>query len=228
MRLIDLKTHDEGSLVGIKRDDIDFFPPIIQNLTKKHLFCVAFCHFHRIISMERLKYISLTIELRQIAVARAFTLLNDKEDAEDMAGEVMLRLWERHSNLRDNAEEVRHFADTMAKNLSLDLLRRRRRHPLLRLFHRHDSDEDETGYFPDVPDSSTPQQQIEDEEAGNILQRAMNQLPYKWRRIVEMREREDMSFAEIAQVLGTSESSCRGMMSKARQRLLQLISKMTE
>ena len=42
-----------------------------------------------------------------------------------------------------------------------------------------------------------------------------------------MREREDMSFAEIAQVLGTSESSCRGMMSKARQRILQLISKMT-
>ena len=33
-----------------------------------------------------------------------------------------------------------------------------------------------------------------------------------------MREKEDMSFAEIAQVLGTSESSCRGMMSKARQR----------
>ncbi|MBQ9637299.1 MAG: sigma-70 region 4 domain-containing protein [Prevotella sp.] len=42
-----------------------------------------------------------------------------------------------------------------------------------------------------------------------------------------MRQLEDMSFAEIAQALGTSESSCPGMMSKARQRLLQLISKMT-
>ena len=85
--------------------------------------CVAFLHFHRIINMERSKYISLVTELRQIAVARALVLLNDKEDAEDVAAEVMLRLWERHRLLRDDADEVRHFADTMTKNLSLDLLR---------------------------------------------------------------------------------------------------------
>ena len=55
--------------------------------------CVAFLHFHRIINMERSKYISLVTELRQIAVARALVLLNDKEEAEDVAAEVMLRLW---------------------------------------------------------------------------------------------------------------------------------------
>ena len=177
--------------------------------------------------MERLKYISLVTELRQIAVARALALLGEKECAEDVAGEVLLRLWERHSDLRDNADEVRHLADTMARNLALDLLRHRRRHPILRIFYRQDSCEEETGNIHDLPDWSTPQQYIEDKEANSIGLRAMNQLPYNWRRIVEMREREDMSFAEIAQVLGTSESSCRGMMSKARQRMLQLISKMT-
>ena len=177
--------------------------------------------------MERLKYISLVTELRQIAVARALTLLDDKEDAEDVAGEVLLRLWERHNNLRDNADEVRHLADRMARNLSLDSLRHKRRHPILRIFYRQDSGEEEKGNIPDLPDWFTPQQYIEDKEANSIGQRAMSQLPYNWRRIVEMREREDMSFAEIAQVMGTSESSCRGMMSKARQRMLQLISIMT-
>ena len=54
--------------------------------------------------MERSKYISLVTELRQIAVARALVLLNDKEDAEDVAAEVMLRLWERHRLLRDDAD----------------------------------------------------------------------------------------------------------------------------
>ena len=177
--------------------------------------------------MERSKYISLVTELRQIAVARALVLLNDKEEAEDVAAEVMLRLWERHGLLRDDADEVRHYADTMARNLSLDLLRHRRRHPILQILHRQDSDEEETGGIPDIPDSYTPQQYIESKEAGDIFRKAMMQLPYNWRKIVEMREKEDMSFAEIAQVLGTSESSCRGMMSKARQRLLQLINKMT-
>lgn len=177
--------------------------------------------------MERLKYISLVTELRQIAVERAMSLLDGKDDAEDVAGEVLLKLWERHKNLRDNTEEVRHLADRMAKNLALNLLQHRRRHSILRIFYRQDNGEKETANIPDIPDWSTPQQYIEDKEANSIGQRAMSQLPYNWRRIVEMREREDMSFAEIAQVLGTSESSCRGMMSKARQRMLQLISKMT-
>ena len=176
--------------------------------------------------MERLKYISLVAELRQIAVRRAMALLDEKENAEDVAGEVLLRLWERHSDLRDNADEVRHLADTMARNLALDLLRHRRRHPILRIFYRQRDDDEETSNTPDIPDSFTPQHYVEDKEAGSIVQRAMNQLPYNWRRIVEMREQEDMNFAEIAQVLGTSESSCRGMMSKARQRMLQLINKM--
>lgn len=169
----------------------------------------------------------MVTELRQIAVARALVLLNDKEDAEDVAAEVMLRLWERHRLLRDDADEVRNFAYTMTRNLSLDLLRHRRRYPILRIFHRQNSDEEETDSIPDIPDSLTPQQYVESKEAGDIFRRAMIQLPYNWRKIVEMREKEDMSFAEIAQVLGTSESSCRGMMSKARKRLLQLINKMT-
>lgn len=177
--------------------------------------------------MERLKYISLVSELRQIAVRRALALLDEMEEAEDVAGEVLIRLWERYDGLRDNADEIKHLADTMARNLSLDLLRQRRRHPILRIFYRQRDDDKETSNTPDIPDSFTPQHYVEDKEAGSIVQRAMNQLPYNWRRIVEMRELEDMSFAEIAQVLGTSESSCRGMMSKARQRMLQLISKMT-
>ena len=177
--------------------------------------------------MERLKYISLITELRQIAVARAMSLLDDKDDAEDVAGEVLLKLWERHKDLRDNADEVRHLSDRMARNLALNLLQHRRRHPILRIFYRQDSDEEGKGNIPDIPEWYTPQHYIEDKEANSIGRRAMSQLPYNWRRIIEMRESEEMIFAEIAQVLGTSESSCRGMMSKARQRLLQLISIMT-
>lgn len=177
--------------------------------------------------MERLKYISLVAELRQIAVRRALALLDEKEDAEDVAGEVLIRLWERHKDLRDDANEVRRLADTMARNLALDLLRHRRRHPIMRIFHRREKDDDESFNMPDVPEPFTPQQYVEDKETGDMVQRAVGHLPYNWRKIVEMREYEKMSFTEIAAVLGTTESSCRGMMSKARQRLLQLINKMT-
>ena len=177
--------------------------------------------------MERQKYISLVVELRQIAVAKALTLLDDHDTAEDVAGEVLLRLWEGHKDLHNDADKVKHLANLMARNLSLNLLRQRRRHPILRIFHRQDNGEEETGNIPDVTDSLTPQHYIEAKEAGDIVHRAMSQLPYNWRKIVEMREYEKMSFAEIAAVLGTTESSCRGMMSKARSRLLQILGRIT-
>ena len=177
--------------------------------------------------MERQKYISLVVELRQIAVAKALTLLDDHDTAEDVAGEVLLRLWERHRDLHDDADKVKHLANLMARNLSLNLLRQRRRHPILRIFHRREKDDDESFNMPDVPEPFTPQQYVEDKEAGDIVHRAMSQLPYNWRKIVEMREYEKMSFAEIAAVLGTTESSCRGMMSKARSRLLQILGRIT-
>ena len=100
--------------------------------------------------MERLKYISLVTELRQIAVERAMSLLDGKDDAEDVAGEVLLKLWERHKNLRDNTDEVRHLADRMARNLALNLLQHRRRHPILRIFFRQDNGEEKTGNIPDI------------------------------------------------------------------------------
>ena len=112
--------------------------------------------------MERLSYISLVTELRQIAVARAMSLLGDIDDAEDVAGEVLLKLWERHKDLRNNADEVRHLADRTSRNLALNQLQHRQRHPILRIFHRQDSDEEENCNIPDIPDWSTPQQYIED------------------------------------------------------------------
>ena len=177
--------------------------------------------------MERQKYISLVKELRQVALSRALMLLSENDAAEDVAGEVLLRLWEKHEDLHDDAEEVKRLADMMARNLSLNHLRHRQRHSIIRIFHRREKDDDVSYNLPDIPDLLTPHQYMEDKEAGDIVQRAMSRLPYNWQRIVEMREWQDMNFAEIAQVLGTTESSCRGMMSKARQRLLQLINEMT-
>ena len=167
--------------------------------------------------MEHQKYISLVTELRQVAQARALKLLNDNDAAEDVAGEVLLRLWEKYEYLHDDADELKRLADKTARNLSLNHLRNR----------RHEKDDDVSFDLPDIPDLLTPHQNVEDKEASDIVQRAMSRLPYNWRRIVELREWQDMNFAEIAQVLGTTESSCRGMMSKARQRLLQLINEMT-
>ena len=177
--------------------------------------------------MERQKYIALVAELRQIVVAKALTLLDDHDAAEDVAGGGLMKLWERHEELHDDTEKVKHLANVMAKNLSLNVLRQRRRHPIMRIFHRKEKDDDDSFDISDIPEPFTPHQYVEDKETGDIVLRAISQLPYNWRKIVEMREYEKMSFAEIALVLGTTESSCRGLMFKARAKLLQIINRIS-
>ena len=176
--------------------------------------------------MDQQQYISLVTELRHIAEVRSLSILGERDVAADVGSEVLLRIWERLPLLNNHADELKSYADRMAKNLSLNILRHRRRHPLLRMMQRTDDAGENDDGIPDIPSQYTPLKYVEDKETGHIVVKAMEQLPYSWRKIVEMREQEGMSYAEIATLLGTSESSCRGIMSKARQRLVQLINKM--
>ena len=64
---------------------------------------------------------------------------------------------------------------------------------------------------------------MESAETGDIFEQAMSRLPYGWQAMLRMRNTEERSFTEIADILGTTESSVRGTLSKARKRLLELI-----
>ena len=52
------------------------------------------------------------------------------------------------------------------------------------------------------------------------LQQSIRSLSDKQRAIIRMRNVENLSYADIAKIIGTTESSVRGMISKARMQLL--------
>ena len=163
--------------------------------------------------MIRQRFIFWATELRQTAVGVASAFVDD-EEAEDVAQEVLLRMWEKVVKLEDDESRLKAFAVVTARNLSQNRLRQKRRHPLLRLLSWHDSEHEDS-----------PQRNLEASEADAAFATAMKRLPYNWRRVLEMRNVEEMSFAEIAAVMGTTESSVRGQLSKARKRMVELINK---
>ena len=65
-----------------------------------------------------------------------------------------------------------------------------------------------------------PHQQMEERESRQKLKQSIQQLSDKQRAILKMKNVDNMSYADIAKVIGTSESSVRGMISKARMALL--------
>lgn len=166
-------------------------------------------------------YISLAENLRYVAVEETFRYIQDADDVEDIAQEVMLRIWEKRAGLSSNVKMLNAYAATLARNICLDRHKIKRRHPLLLRLQWFANREDNAQM--EIPVHDTPQRQLEQTEAINAYYVAVKKLPYGWQRILRMRGEEEMSYAEIAQILGTSESSVRGTLCKAKKKVLELI-----
>lgn len=170
--------------------------------------------------MDKITYISRATTLRSIAVATALRYVKDADEAEDVAQEVLLKLWEAVCTANEPFSNHEAVVATWAKNLAISHVRARRRHPLLRLFRPRDDDEapDETR-LPDLPDTQRADTALMRNEEERLYCAAMDQLPYVWRTVLCMRQEEEKSFAEIAAILGSTEGSVRGILCKARRRL---------
>ena len=170
--------------------------------------------------MDKITYISRATTLRNIAVATALRYVKDADEAEDVAQEVLLKLWEAVCTANEPVSNHEAVVATWAKNLAISHVRACRRHPLLRLFRPRDDDEapDETR-LPDLPDTQRADTAMMRNEEERLYCAAMDQLPYVWRTVLCMRQEEEKSFAEIAAILGSTEGSVRGILCKARRRL---------
>ena len=132
------------------------------------------------------------------------------EETEDIAQEVMLRLWQMLDDIRDAAGMER-LATVMARNMTIDMLRKRRTMPLC-------GNEVRLAALRDMPDES-----LEAAEEECWLRQKLKQLPPTQYAILGMRQVEHLSNEEIANRLGIAETSVSTLLSRARHTLLDEI-----
>ena len=161
-----------------------------------------------------------------MAVSRSLTMLSDRESAEDVAQEVLLKLWQARDRLEEST--CPGYVSTLSRNLSLNLLRSQKRHPKAQIPAMGDGDDDALDILDFQVSDYSPQSQMEDSENQSIFDKAMQMLPYSWQQVLRMRNIEEMPFDEIAKVMSTTESSVRGLLSKARMQMLQNINKLRQ
>jgi RNA polymerase sigma-70 factor (ECF subfamily) len=81
----------------------------------------------------------------------------------------------------------------------------------------------------DVPaDDESPDEQLLTREALELLARAVSRLPADFRAAFLLRAEQELSFREIAVVLGTTEETARWRVYKARQKLLSVLAPQLE
>ena len=131
-----------------------------------------------------------------------------REEAEDIAQDVMLRLWQMHDEL-ERFRSVEAIVTLMAKHL---LRNHQRRKPSEAL--------DEAMI---VSLNINPHDELEMKEDDAWLMKRLEQLPTTQRTLLYMRQVERRSHEEIATLLGIETTSVSTLLARARRTLLEEI-----
>ncbi len=165
---------------------------------------------------DRSAFTELVQKWRHPVIGFVYRTLPDPDESEDLAQATFVQLWKTADRYQPNARFAS-FLFTIARNLCLNEIRRRSRHPASSL--------DETA--PD--DESQALRQIEDarqlpanteivrEELFLKVEEALRDLPEKQRTALFLCREGELSYDEIAAVLGTSLQATKSLIHRARE-----------
>ena len=165
-------------------------------------------------------FTELVEKYKQPVINLIFRTLRDATEAEDLAQNVFVQVHKSAHRYKVSAK-FSTWLFTIARNLCLNEIRRRSRHPAESL--------DQT--FAD--DESHPVRQVEDVKVfsapENLLQRELQEkissalagLPENQRTAILLCQQEELSYEEIAEVLGCSLSATKSLIHRGRETLKQ-------
>ena len=148
----------------------------------------------------------MAYEMRTKAMSLAERFGYSHDDAEDIAQDVVLRMWCLHGQLRDSSHLKACTAIT-AKRMCIDRWR---------TTHQHLKIDDVIS----VVDEDTLHDKLEYVELEKWLDEQIDSLPSTSGMILRMRQLEHRELEEIADILGLRQTSVSTLLSRARNELL--------
>lgn len=158
------------------------------------------------ITMELQEFTENAERLRMQMHQQALHYLANPDDSDDVVQEAFIKLWLKRKEIDDFAK-MRNLASVVVRNISLNMIRDRRRC-------------DDLDNCISLSTHIDAQQQMEEAENHQRLQRAIGTLSDKQKALIRMRNVEGLSYTDIARMLGTTESSARAMVCKARTAIM--------
>jgi RNA polymerase sigma-70 factor (ECF subfamily) len=163
-------------------------------------------------------FTELVEKYKQPVMNLAYRTLRDATEAEDLAQNVFVQVFKSASRYKSTAK-FSTWLFTIARNLCLNEIRRRSRHPAESLDAPHPDQEDQPLHqFEDKKTFSPPESLLQGELAQNI-DRALADLPENQRSAILLCRQEDLSYEEIAEVLGCTVSATKSLIHRGRETL---------
>jgi RNA polymerase sigma-70 factor (ECF subfamily) len=167
---------------------------------------------------DRAAFAELVDKYKQPVMNFVFRSLRDEAEAEDLAQNVFLQVYKSRSRYKQTAK-FSTWLFTIARNLCLNELRRRSRHPAESLEETHTENEDQPArQFEDKSQIAAPDRVLHGELAQKIDE-ALAELPENQRSAILLCRQDDLSYEEIARILRCSLSATKSLIHRGRETL---------
>lgn len=146
----------------------------------------------------------------------ALRMLGTPGDAEDAAQEVFLRIHRRASRFHGRSA-LSTWIYRVAHNICLDEIRKRKRRPVGTISHGEDFD-----MAANIPDTqSGPEAIVTALDESAEIRHALKTLPQEYQSVLILREIEELTYDEIAAVLGCPVGTVRSRLARGRRLLAE-------
>lgn len=143
-----------------------------------------------------------------------FRFVGNRVDAEDIVQETFLRVYKNKHYYKEIAK-FSTWVYTIAGNLAKTELRRRKRR---RIFSVSNFVNEERDY--DIPDiDNNPEQEVDGAITDNIIQRAIDKLPPKFKEVILLRDVQGFAYEEISQILSIPLGTVKSRVNRGRLKL---------
>jgi RNA polymerase sigma-70 factor (ECF subfamily) len=165
-------------------------------------------------------FAALVDKYKQSVLNLVARTLRDATEAEDLTQGVFVQVWKSAARYQPTAK-FSTWLFTIARNLCLNELRRRARHPAEPLDAPHPEQEGEPLHQPADARTASPPDALLQGELERKIEEALAALPENQRTALLLCRQDELSYEEIAEVLECSLSATKSLIFRGREALKQ-------
>jgi RNA polymerase sigma-70 factor (ECF subfamily) len=171
---------------------------------------------------DRAAFAGLVEKYQQPLFNFIFRTLRDETEGEDVAQATFLQVWKSRTRYERTAK-FSTWLFTIARNLCLNELRRRTRHPGESLEEPHAEHDDQPHRQHEDKKISLPTETALHGELARKIEEALAALPEQQRTAILLCRQEELSYEEIAEILDCSLSATKSIIHRGRETLKQML-----
>ncbi len=167
---------------------------------------------------DRAAFAELVAKYQQPLFNFVFRTLRDETETEDVAQNTFLQVWKSRARYERTAK-FSTWLFTIARNLCLNEIRRRSRHPAESLEETHAEHDDQPSRQYEDKKIFLPTETALHGELSRKIEAALAELPENQRTAILLCRQDELSYEEIAEVLDCSLSATKSLIHRGREYL---------